>query len=423
MRQSMLVRGAVAAASASLILTACGSEPDQPEAGSARAGSDLAAEAGSTEVDGPSPRLVLADADSGRVDIVDLTTEESLHSFEFEDATRLTTVNDRYVYAVNGKGNVAHVLEPGSWTIDHGDHTHSYTKDPTELGKLEGVKPAHVITGDRKVTTFFDGEGKAEVNTFGELSDGNADAEFSIAADAPQHGVAIPVDDHFLVSHSTTNPDDTRPGSFELRDARGEIVKTFGTPCPRMHGTAAFDKYAVAACDDGLFVASTDGTEWRSEKVPYPEGITPESRPTTFREQDSVPVLAATAGPAATNDGILAFDSATRGWTHIRTPDRALDVNLSGDGKTVFAVLADGTFRSYDVATAAETASAQALSEPFDWSDTSQAKPSVLVSGKRAYVSDPAGSRVQEIDYRDNARIARTLDAGFTVGSMSVVGE
>lgn len=422
MHRSLLLRIATAVA-ASSILVACGTtvRHDADSTRTPAPDSDLTAEAGSTEVAGPRPRLVLADANSGRIDIVDLTTEETLDTFDLGHRTTLTTVNERYVYAVSDSGDTVHVLDPGSWTIDHGDHTHSYTKRPAELGRLDGSGPTQVITGDRKVATFFDGIAAADVTTFDTLSDGSSEPELSITTDAPHHGVVVPIDDHFLVSHAADDPAESRPSTFELRDGSGTYVKTFGTACPRMRGEAVFDTYVIAACDDGLFVARVDGVEWTSEKVPYPEGITPRTRPNEFRRQG--PVVVGVAGPVTANDGVLAFDSVTRQWTHITTPAPVLDTNLSGDGTMVFTVLADGTFRIYDTVTGAETASVRVLLEPPGSTDMAQPTPRIVVSGKRAYVTDPAGARVQEIDYRDDARIARTLNAGFTVGSIGVVGE
>lgn len=46
----------------------------------------------------------------------------------------------------------------------------------------------------------------------------------------------------------------------------------------------------------------------------------------------------------------------------------------------------------------------------------------MVVGGTRAYVSDPASKTVTEIDFRDNARVARTLDVGVAASTLGVVG-
>ncbi|NLU84088.1 ABC transporter [Rhodococcus sp. HNM0569] len=404
-----------------LVAAACTTDTGGETTASTPAGSDLAVGAGATEVDGPQPRLAVTDAHSGTVAVLDLTSGEELESLTFDNPTKVTMVDDRYAFAIDGPGGHAHVVDLGTWTVDHGDHTHSYVAEPGEIGTLDGAKPAHVVPGDGKVAVFFDGDGAAQVVDVAALDDGEVRTT-TVHADGPHHGVIAPVSGHFVTSRPSGTPDDTHPGSFELRDAAGTPVSAFDDACPRMHGEAVFDDHMLGACDDGVFVAHVGADGWTSEKIAYPDGITTASRPTTFREQPGVPTVVATAGPAATNDGVLVLDSTTRQWQHIHTPDRALAAHLSGDGRIVFAVLADGTFRTYDAATGAETAAAPVLAEPYDWSDTSAVPPVIAVAGKRAYVSDPASHVVHEIDFADNARIARTLDVGTAVSSLGVAG-
>ncbi|MBC2640103.1 MULTISPECIES: ABC transporter [unclassified Rhodococcus (in: high G+C Gram-positive bacteria)] len=413
-------RAAIAAV-AVLTLGACAA-PDEEAAspgGRSQPGSDLAAEAGSTEVEGPEPRLVVSDADSGRVDVLDLATAETLHSFEFDNPARITTVKDRYAFAVDGAGGAVHVVDGGSWTIDHGDHTHSYTKPPVELGAVEGGGPSHVIEGDDAVATFFDGDGAARVIDFAALRKDSIDVGTVVETDGPHHGVALPIADGVVVSRAAAYGTDSRPAGFEFNPGNGEVPRRFDTACPNTHGAAVTDTDVLAACDDGLFLATTTAGAWTSEKIPYPAGIDAATRPTSVRGQDGLPIHVAAAGPAATNDGVLIFDSRTRGWTHVRTADRVVDVALPGDGRSVFAVLADGTFRMYDTTSGAETASSRVLAAPYDATVT---PPVVVVGGTRAYVSDPASKTVAEIDFRDDARVARTLDVGVAASTLGVVG-
>ncbi|MCQ4121145.1 ABC transporter [Rhodococcus tibetensis] len=417
MQDTRLVRTMIVTSIASLILTGCGSDAtgETAPAGQAKPGSDLAAEAGSTEVEGPEPRLVVADAGSGRVDVLDLTTADTVHSFRFDNPTLLTTVKDRYAFAVDEMGGAVHVVDAGSWTIDHGDHDHSYTKAPVEVGTLTGGKPGAVVVGDDKVATFFDTDGRADVIDFAQLRKDSAEVGTVVKSASPHSGVVIPIADRYLVTRNTANA--SAPETFELRRADGQVEKTFDSACPAVNGQAVFDSYALTACDDGLFLARVTEGQWTSEKIPYPQGIGPSTRPTAFRGPDGLPVLVATAGPPSANDGVLVFDSLTHHWSHIRTPAAALDVNLSGDGRSVFAVLADGTFRVFDAASGTETASCPVLT-----GNKRHESAAIAVGGNRAYVTDPDAKAVIEIDYRDNARVARTFDVGIAASSVSVVG-
>ncbi|WP_245819902.1 hypothetical protein [Rhodococcoides yunnanense] len=370
--------------------------------GTARPGSDLAAEDGSTEVEGPEPRLVVADADSGRIEVLDLATEGTLASFEFDEASRITTINGRYVIATGA--HQAHVVDPGSWTIDHGDHSHSYVKDPVAIGTLDGDEPAHVIAGDRKVAVFFDGTGTVDVVDFDSLSKGESAIATTFDAD-PHHGIAVPLSDHFVVS--TGGTEEGLPDGLELRDGAGELVRALDVQCPEMHGEAVFSNYFLVACRDG--VLKVDAAQNFSTTIwPYP---TPGKRAWAFEQAPKGALVA-----SSTERGVLVLDSRSGEWVRANTADESLASGVSRDGKTVFSVQADGTFRTFDAATGAELSSTPVLDGRND------VVPAIVVGGTRAYVSDPAAKTVTEIDYRDGGRVARTFDFDFSPASIAVVG-
>lgn len=405
-RRSVLTFGIIG-----LVVTGCGSTDtaaDSPaeSTGSAAPGSDLAAEAGSTEVEGPEPRLVVADADSGHIDVLDLATAATVHSFDVKNASKLTTINGRYIVATGD--DRARFLDPGSWTIEHGDHSHSYTRDPVDLGALEGESPAHVIAGDRKVAVFFDGAGTADVVDFDSLSAGDTTVAATIDAN-PHHGIAVPLSDHVVVS--TGGTEDDLPTGLELRDSTGNRVRALDASCPEMHGEAVFSGYFVVACADGVVKVDATNDEFSTTKFPYPN---PDERAYTFAEGSRGSLVA-----APTQTGVLVLDTRTGGWVQARTAGESLSTGVSSDGTAILSVQADGTFRVFDAVTGAETSSTPVLSAPYDEADPA---PSLHVAGTRAYVADPAGNAVVEIDYRDSGRVARTFDFDFVPASIGVVG-
>ncbi len=388
---------------AAFVTAGCGGEESssEPEAGTAQPGSDLAADAGSTEVEGPEPRLVVADADSGRVDVIDLGTEQALESFDVGNPSRLVTVNERYVVAVDSTDGHVHFLEPGSWSIDHGDHSHSYAKSPSEIGSLDGEKPAHVIVGDRKVAVFFDGTGTADVVDFDALSDGDSTVATTLEVGEPHHGIVVPMSDHYVVS--TGGTEDELPSALELLDESGRSVRTLDGTCPEMHGEVVLSNYFLVACEDG--VLKVEGTDFTTTKLPYPN---PENRAWSF--DGSGPLVS-----AATADGVLVLDSRSGEWVHATTADEAVASGISGDGKTVFSVQQDGTFRTFDAVTGAELSSTPLMQGPVEAAE-------IQVAGNRVYVFDPGANSVSEIDYRDSGRAARTFELDFSPASIGVVG-
>ncbi|MDJ0396054.1 hypothetical protein QMK17_22280 [Rhodococcus sp. G-MC3] len=376
MRTWILAAGMVA-----LTVAGCSSEQSaEPEAGAARPGSDLAAEAGSTEVEGPHPRLVVADADSGRIEVIDLATEGTVGTFELDNPTSLTTVNGRYIVAADDQH--AHILDPGSWSIDHGDHSHSYVKEPVAIGTLEGDGPAQVTAGDRKVAVPFDG--RTDIVDFDSLSAGNAD----IATTIDREGAVVPIKDQFVAVGDT----------LELLDSEGESVRTLDGSCPEVQGKAVFSSYFLVACADGAL--KVDGTDFTTAKFPYPV-----TRALSLDQGSGTLVTAPTA------TGILVLDTRSGEWVEAKTSDAAVSSGISSDGKTAFSLQADGTFRTFDAATGA-----QLSSTPVG------AGSSIEVAGTRAYVADSTARTVVEIDFSDGGRIARTLDLDFAPGSIGVVG-
>lgn len=404
-RKSVLAIGVLALTVAGCSSAESADEAVQETSGAARPGSDLAAEAGSTEVEGPEPRLVIADADSGRIEVLDLATEESVHSFDVGEASSLTTINNRYVVATDERH--ANLLDPGSWTIDHGDHTHSYTKEPAEIGELEGADPAHVIAGDRKVSVFFDGSGTAEIVDFDSLSTGESTVAATVES-TPHHGIAVPLSDHVVVSTGGTK--EVLPTGLELRDGSGSVVRQLDATCPGMHGEAVFSNYFVVACEDG--VVKVDATaDFATTKFPYP---TPDARAWSLAHGSRGALVA-----APTETGVLVLDTRTGAWIQASAPVEAVDAGVSSDEKSVLAVHTDGTFRVFDAVTGAELSSTPVLAAPYDEAEPT---PSVRVGGTRAYVSDPSANTVTEVDYRDGGRIARTFDLDFSPASIGVVG-
>jgi hypothetical protein len=78
-----------------------------------------------------------------------------------------------------------------------------------------------------------------------------------------------------------------------------------------------------------------------------------------------------------------------------------------GDGKRVLALGKDGSLMNVNPASG-EVINRSALLAPLP--ETLDSKPHIRIDTSRAYVSDPAGSTVREIDYADALRAARSFN-------------
>lgn len=236
MTASGIARASVMVAVLAALVAGCGSNlnADEGAVGSsatkALPGSDLPADAGSMEVEGPAPRLVVSYADSDALDVLDLESGESVASFEVGHSAQLTAIGGRFAFAAVRDAGQVHVIDVGSWSIDHGDHSHSYIKAPAALGVLEGANPARIVARDGKVAVVFDGDsldGDSSVKTV-EISDlrkGALNVVASVTADAERDGVAI------------------EQGSEELPHV-----------CPNGRGTSGLGEDVVGVCDDAIML-------------------------------------------------------------------------------------------------------------------------------------------------------------------------
>ena len=253
-------------------------------------------------------------------------------------------------------------------------------------------------------SVFFDGSGTADIVDFDSLSAGEPTPSTTIESD-PQHGIVVPLSDHYVVS--TGGTEEELPTGLELRDETGDVVRALDGTCAQMHGEAVFSNYVVVACEDGVLKVDGINGEFTTTKSPYP---LPDVRAWSLTRGSRGALVA-----APTNAGVMVLDTESGVWVQARTADEALSAGISGDGKTLFSVQQDGTFRTFDAVTGAELSSTPLMEAPVEAVD-------IQVAGSRAYVSDPAGNRVLEIDYRDSGRVARTFDFDYSPASIGVVG-
>ncbi|MQA93980.1 MAG: hypothetical protein GEV11_04800 [Streptosporangiales bacterium] len=90
---------------------------------------------------------------------------------------------------------------------------------------------------------------------------------------------------------------------------------------------------------------------------------------------------------------------------------------MGADGP-VLVLGTDGTPRSYDP----ESGGALGETELLDALKPRAPRPMIQVDTARAYVSDPAGQAIHEIDYNDDLRRARTFELGFSPAHLVETG-
>ncbi|MCT1889929.1 zinc metallochaperone AztD [Brevibacterium luteolum] len=378
---------ASAAALSLAVLTGCGStisdsarQPPEPT------------ERQTAEAAGPAERIALTY--DGGVMVLDAESHEVLGNFEAEGFTRLNAAGDnRHLFLT--EGDSFRLLDMGTWSEPHGDHSHSYTTDPLLTDqRIEGSHPGHLINHDGTSVAFFDGTG--EIHSFdpAELSaDAPIKTEKTQAKEA-HHGVAVVRTDGSMI-HTVGN-EDTRSGVV-IRDADGTDIAG-NSDCPGVHGEAAVkDGVITVGCENGLLIITDD----EITKVDSPDE---HGRIGNQRGHEDSPVVLGDykTDPEAEVERptrVTLTDTTSGKLTLVDLP-AAYSFRSLGRGAEGEALVhgTDGTLRVIDPESGTigtEIPVTGEWEEPKDWQ---QPQPTVHVSGEHVYVTEPAEKKLHVVD-------------------------
>lgn len=333
-------------------------------------------------------RLVMAEAATGEVHMLDPATEETTTVATVE-GSRAVVTDGRFVFVTGASGT--EIVDSGVWTVDHGDHVHYYRTEPGPVGAIDGTGLAPA--GDPALTVLNADQGALAL-----------DRETLEAGDVPQAvelgaQAALPYAQRLLA---------VEDGAVTVLDRDGETVAELDESCQDPRAQAVTGRGAVFGCADGALLI-TGEDEPTAEKIPYPDGAVVVGG---FHHRPGTPVLAA----RGQDGGVLVLDLKERRWSEIEVAD-AVAVSATGEDAPVLVLTADGTLRSFDPGTGAELARAELMTV-----DEDAAPPTIQVDTARAYVNDPGGAAVHEIDYRDDLRLARTFALDFRPDHMVETG-
>ncbi|MEU0099849.1 hypothetical protein [Streptomyces sp. NPDC006267] len=387
-------------ASAALVLTAllttsCAGK--EPNAGRSAANPPPATPhghvEGAKEAAEQQSRLLLNDPDSGKTRVLDLVTGKVHSTAEVKDAVRLG-MDGRFGY-LHAPGST-HVLDSGAWMVDHGDHVHYYSAATRDLGELPAGSGAQ-IRGDVAVTAVTDESGRTVLYDRSELEKGRIVTPRSLHG--TYTGAVVPYEEHLLAFAN-------KSGATELvvLDRKGERAATPDVTCEAPRGDALTRRGVILGCADGALLVRVQDGAFTAEKIPYGKHVPEEERATAFRHRPGSDTLAAPAG----DDGVWVLDVTERTWKRMETGP-VVAVNTAGEGSPLLVLETDGSVHGYDIATGKQTARTEPLLTAGKRDDSDAGAPVIEVDRSRAYVNDPEGKQVFEIDYNDGLRIARSF--------------
>ncbi|MGW8065407.1 hypothetical protein ACVV2G_24850 [Streptomyces ziwulingensis] len=351
---------------------------------------------GATESAEQQSRLLLGDPGTGDTRVLDLITGEIHETARAAGVTALTT-DGRFGY-FHGADRT-HVLDGGAWMVDHGDHVHYYRAKTREVGELPGGTGTS-IRSDAGVTVVTAADGKAGVHPRATLEEGTLGTPDQLPG--TYAGPVVPYAEHLVA----LTRDGDAPAKVVVLDRTGQRVATPEPTCEDPEGDAVTRRGIVLGCADGALLVHEDDGTFTAERIPYGEDVPPTERATRFRHRPGSTTLTAPAG----RDAVWVLDVTERTWKRVETGP-VVAANTAGEGAPLLVLETDGALHGYDPSTGKETTVTGRLLEDVPGAVTGEAAaPVIEVDRSRAYLNDPAGKRVYEIDYNDDLRVARTFD-------------
>lgn len=349
----------------------------------------------------------------GQVDMLDLADETTTGIGEVQEVSD-TSTDGRYLFTSSATTGAMTVIDSGMWTWDHEDHFHYYRGEAKVLGTIDGRGEAIVTSGSSATGIYFPESGRGTVLDNDALAKGDLSVRAELTAE-PHPGMLVPISDFTLLTQPGT---DGTAASVQVYDAGGDLMDGASADCIDAQGTITTSVGTVIGCDDGALLATVDDDDVAFERIPYPAGTDAE-KATEFRAREGRPTVAAVAG----DQGAWLLDTRERSWQFIPTDVPLLQVSAVDDkAGHVVALGDDGRV----LVLSADTGETLAATEPLL---TETLKDPALLAGvelttdqQRAYLNAPAEQQLHEIDFADNARIARTFDTDTVPAHLAETG-
>lgn len=358
---------------------------------------------GAEETSEQQSRLVLADAGTGAVGVLDLISED-VTPLKRIDGIRGLRTDGRFAYL--RADDATYAVDSGTWTVDHGDHVHYYRAGIRHVGPVGGPDAAH-IHSDPAVTAVSSAQGDTELFDRKKLENGTVPRGRALrgAGDRAAAGAVVPYEEHLLVASAGPERE-----TVEVRSRNGAVVAPIDEPCAQARGEAVTRRGVVFGCADGALLVSEDKGTFRALKIPYGRAVSADVRAVDFLHRAGSTTLVATSG----DEAVWVLDVTDRAWTRLETGP-AVAANTAGEGAPLLVLGEDGALTAYDIATKKRVARTELLPK-------GAASAVIEIDSSRAYVNDAAAEKIYEIDYNDGLRLARTFPLDFAPTHMVETG-
>lgn len=331
------------------------------------------------------PRLAVTY--DGGVMVVDGTDLKVLKDFTLAGELGLHPSGDPRHPFVAVEGSTLKLVDLGSWSVAHGDHSDSKVAEPRLLDtalKVQGL--GHVSPNGDLTAIFDDGDGSIEVFETQHLIDQGVEPVRTLNVPA-HHGNAVPLPGGRLVHTTSTGAE---VNGIKLLASDGRVVAE-SSDCPGLHGSAVAKESLVLGCADGVLLVKGDTiTKVKSGPAHAGPATLAGSSTSTWVLGDQRPSKDAPATK------VVLLDTATAKLTTVDLPapyaSGGLGFNESGQG---VVLTTDGQLHVIEADHGHVEASVKVV-QPFE--AAAAQRPRVHVQGHWAYVVEPATQKVHAVE-------------------------
>ena len=380
-------------------------------------------------------RLLVGDADSGHIIVVDLMTEEiselDIH-LPGPVSALYASPNHRFGYAIyrgDAGDHAVHTIDGGVFLVPHGDHEDLVVVPVSEVGLIvNDDRPIHFTNGGEWSAIFHDGSGRVALMNEHEIEEEGHAYEVPYLEAGPQHGAAVPLDnDLFAVTVMNPDPDDALPIGVEIRNLDDEVVWDGSREaCPGMHGEAHNHHGSVYGCNDGVLFIEPHGDHFDYWLIENGEGMPEAGRVGTFWGHENAEHFfgkAVVVGPGGFADaGIWMIAPEEQEMVQVLAPSEtknSVTSAFSSDGDVLYVLTYDGMLNSID-ATDGDVIGEAQLTEPIDAAG-GDAVPRLIVVGETLFLSDSEHGHIVAFDL-EHMEVAEEWELDVTPTSLAFVG-
>lgn len=374
-------------------------------------------------------RLVVADAEDPVLRVVGLGANPDAPatlSLTGPASYLYSSGSGRFAVAQQRSQDVLHIVD-GGVHVENGE-VHGHT--PSVVSAFSGAQPTHGNVNGDVISVFFDGSGMVHFWDEDEIEAGTTDPFLSLDTGGPYHGATVAKGDGDHVVTTWRDPSSILPSGVNVFTRGGQLVDSTRN-CPALHGNAGNRDWVVIGCGDGLLTVRMQGGAPSFTRLNLADG--PEWGTGTvwsawdadrFLLRNSDRSLPRGTPPTPDNRRMATFDPATGTVVNLTLPDGDVDwtAELSRDGRYALILGRTGNLYVYAMDSATLVARFDGIVGGSD-AMPSGAAPFFASATDRAYLSDPVGAEVVELDLGSSTpAILRRIAVGGTPTRLALVG-